>query len=132
MKRFLILFLWCVCYTSLAQENMRLSTIDFVTVVADKHAEALFYYQNNWKVLREAALEKGYIDSYQLLETNNSDTPYQLILVTTYADAAQYEAREQHFETLIQARAGSVKLMNKTEPAGFRTVLYSLEAVKNW
>jgi hypothetical protein len=63
--------------------------MDFVQVLNDNKEEAVYYYQNNWKVLREMALKKDYIHSFQLLETTESeDAPFQLILITTYKDKA--------------------------------------------
>ncbi len=107
-----------------AQTSAQISSVDFVAVANDHHAEALFYYQNNWKALRTAAVKKGYIASYQLLEVEPSETtPFHFILITTYANQAQYDARETHFEELIQA-SGGLKLLNTLQPKDFRQVLH--------
>ncbi|WP_233451019.1 hypothetical protein [Hanstruepera ponticola] len=115
-----------------AQTNDKQSSIDFVTVLNDNHAETLYYYQNNWKVLREAAMKRGYIESYELLEIKpNEATPYSFILITTYANQNQYDSREIHFEELIQA-SGGLKLLNEKTPNDFRKVIHGQDNVKHW
>lgn len=108
-----------------AQENHQISTMDFVQVLNGNKAEALFYYENNWKVLRDQALKKDYIASYQLLETPISENePFELILITTYANQKEYELAEARFETLI-ADKGPLQLMNSKKPGEFRKVLFN-------
>lgn len=114
-----------------AQSDSQISSIDFVVVVNNHHAEALYYYQNNWKALRSNALKKGYIAKYQLLEIEPSDvTPYNFILITTYANQKQYNARENNFESLIQA-SGGLKLLNTLQPKDFRQVVHGQDTVVN-
>ncbi|NNC70884.1 MAG: hypothetical protein HKN90_08700, partial [Flavobacteriaceae bacterium] len=61
----------------------RISTIDFVEIIDANIEEALYYYQNNWKVLRQGALVKDYILSYQLLKTPlTDDNKFELLLIT--------------------------------------------------
>ena len=132
MKKVLILCLsFSVYLSSLGQNQSKTSSIDFVAVVNNNHAETLYYYQNNWKVLREAALKKNYIDSYNLLEIEPTDaTPYNFILITTYANQEQYNNREAHFEELIN-NAGGLKLLNDKKPEDFRTFIHGQDSVKN-
>ena len=68
-----------------AQESKKISTIDFVQIIGNNKDEVLYYYQNNWKVLREMAIANNYIQSFDVLETAFSDdAPFQLILITTF------------------------------------------------
>lgn len=121
-----------VINTFYAQTNAKQSSIDFVNVLNNNHAETLYYYQNNWKALREAALKKGYIEGYELLEIEpNETTPYRFILITTYANQNQYDNREAHFEELIQL-SGGLKLLNEKTPNDFRKVIHSQDKVKHW
>jgi hypothetical protein len=78
---------------------------------------------HNWKVLREMAVEKGYIDSYQLLYEKRE---FDLLLITTFTDQKQYDKREDYFAELIQ-KAGSLKLLNDKKPTEFRESWMSLE-----
>ena len=115
-----------------AQENDKISTLDFVQILDGNREEVVFYYENNWKVLRKMAIEQDYIHSYDVLETPFSEeAPFELILITTYKNRVQYELREQHFRELISER-GALKLMNNKNPNEFRRVLYSKEMVGHW
>lgn len=115
-----------------SQEDKRMSTIDFVEILNDNKEEALFYYQNNWQVLREIALKKDYIHSFQILETTSSpETPYNFILITTYANKTQYDERETHFNAIIKNQKG-LKLLNTKQPNNFRKVIIRKDVIKHW
>ena len=87
---------------SIAQTNTKVSTLDFVQVLNENKDEAIFYYENNWKQLRIRAVEEGYISAFQLLESPlHESEPFQIILVTTYDNEAQYEKSEENFQKLI-------------------------------
>lgn len=133
MKRFLYFALLIMASSSsFSQNKPQQSSIDFVTVLNNNHVEALYYYQNNWKALRAAAIKNDYIASYQFIEIEPSeDTPFNFILVTTYSNQEQYEKRETHFQSLIKS-SGGLKLLNGIEPKDFRKVIHSQDPVKNW
>lgn len=133
MKNYILLIVLVVSSLSFAQVDDRLTTIEFVEVLNNNKEEALFYFQNNWKVLRDKAVEKNYIHSYQLLETPTSDddAPFQIILLTTYLNKAQYESREDHFQELIKEK-GELKLLNNKKPVEFRKSLFSKDMVRHW
>lgn len=103
MRTITLFFLLLLISLSIrAQPSERISTMDFVQILNDNVAEVAFYYQNNWKVLRKMAVEKGYIASYEIIETEAaSEAPFHLILITTYSNKAQYKQREAHFQGLI-------------------------------
>jgi hypothetical protein len=103
-----------------------------VQVLNENKAEAVYYYQHNWKVLRNMALENDYIHSFQILETPfTEEQPFELMLITTYSNKKQYDLREDHFRTLIQ-EIGELKLLNEKKPAEFRKTLFSKENVRHW
>ena len=111
--------------------NERISTVDFVEILNEHIEETLYYYQNNWKVLRQQAQAKNYILSFQLLQTPvTEDNAIQLILMTTYADKEQYDRREENFEELIDAQ-GELKLLNDKKPHEFRKIVFGKEPVKH-
>ena len=123
-----ILITGTVCY---GQPDGRISTIDFVQIVNENKDEAIYYYENNWKVLRNMAIKKGYIHSFQILETPMSeDEPFQLMLITTYLNKEQYDLKEDHFSKLIKEK-GDLKLMNDMKPVDFRKTLFSKKLVKH-
>lgn len=115
-----------------AQDNSKISTMDFVQILNENREEALYYFQNNWKVLREMAINRGYIHSFDVLETPASaDAPFELILITTYKNKEQYDAREEHFRELIDEK-GELDLMNDKKPGEFRKTLFNKEDVTHW
>jgi hypothetical protein len=131
MKTTVLLFALCICNLSYGQQDAKLSTIDFVQILNDNKEEATYYYQNNWKVLRNMALKKRYIHSFQILEVPISEgEPFQLMLITTYLNEEQYKMREDHFAELIKEK-GPLKLMNDKQPAEFRKTLFTKEMVKH-
>ena len=132
MRTLLLLIVLSVNSPGYGQQNDRISTIDFVQVLNENKAEAVYYYQHNWKVLRNMALENGYIHSFQILETPfTEEQPFELMLITTYSNKKQYDLREDHFRTLIQ-EIGELKLLNEKKPAEFRKTLFSKENVRHW
>ena len=101
--------------------------MDFVKIKDGKKAEALYFYENNWKVYREVAVEKGFIQSFQILSVlpdslNNLD----LILITTYKDSLQYVKSEEHFQSIIkELRPNGPKLLNQLKPTEFRQNVFA-------
>lgn len=124
MKKVLfILVLLALSTTILAQNETRISSIDFVQVLNDNHEEALYYYQNNWRWLRDLAVEKGYIEAYELYQVERTkETPYDLILITVYGDKSQSDVREANFAELIELK-GDLRLLNEKQPGEFRKLL---------
>ncbi|MEO0901535.1 MAG: hypothetical protein AAFY00_05770, partial [Bacteroidota bacterium] len=115
-----------------AQDNSKISTMDFVQILNENREEALYYFQNNWKVLREMALKRDYIHSFDIFETPASENaPFELILVTTYKTDEQYDAREEHFRELIDEK-GELDLMNDKKPDEFRKTLFNKENITRW
>lgn len=122
--------LFCIItHVSIAQQEKRISTVDFVQIVEGNREEAMFYYEYNWKVLRVMALKKNYIASFEIMETSYSEeAPFHLMLITTYANTEQYEQREKHFQELIKQQ-GKLQLLNEKKPAEFRKNLFHKENV---
>ena len=119
------------CYIGFTQANEKITTIETVEILNNHTEEAIYYFQNNWKQLRLKAVEKGYIHSFQLLETSFSDeTPFHLVLITTYSDNIQYDKREEHFAELIKDSVG-LKLLNDKKPSEFRKSVFSIEKAKH-
>ena len=131
MRILLIVTLVLIYAISHAQENEKITNIDFVQIIDDNKEETIYYYQNNWLVLRNMAVERNYIDSFHLLEVEPSEeAPYHILLITTFLNDEQYQLREEHFEELIEER-GPLRLMNEKEPAAFRKILYNKSQVRH-
>ena len=124
MKKIILATALFLCLQISAQENTKISTIDFVQIINNNKKEAIYYYQNNWEVLRKMAVKKGYIHSYQLLETNHTkEAPFSFMLITTYKNKMQFDKREKHFEELIKAK-GKLQLLNNKKPGEFRKTIF--------
>lgn len=103
------------------------AVIDFVKIRDGKRAEALFFYENNWKVYRDIALQKGIIQSYELLTTTpDSAANFDLMLVTVYKDSTQWAMAEERFQGIIkEVRPAGPKLLNDLKPAAFRQNVFN-------
>ncbi len=77
MRIILLITLLGLVAVSYGQIDNKISTIDFVQIIDDNKDEAVYFYQNNWEVLRDMAVKKGYIHTYQFLEVSPSeDAPF--------------------------------------------------------
>jgi hypothetical protein len=122
-KMFLLIVLFLPVFSLLqAQGSKPVSLMDFVKIKDGKKAEAIFFYEHNWKLYREIAIKKKIIQSYQLVEVAaDSLNNFDLILITTYKDSAQYLKSEENFRPiLMEARPNGPVLMNEVKPADFR------------
>jgi len=127
MKKILVLITSLICFGSFGQADNRITSLDFVQILNDNREEAIYYYQNNWKVLRDWALEEKIISSYEFFQTDSTpDQPFDFVLRTTYPDSALFAAREENFQRLIR-RKGESRLKNKLQPSDFRKILFSKE-----
>ena len=98
------------------------SVMDFVKIKDGRRDEALFFYENNWKVYREAALKKGVIESFELVEgVPDPAAPFDIVLVTRYASDEQLANSEKNFEPILkEIRPGGPLLKNEIKPEAFR------------
>lgn len=96
--------------------------MDFVKIKNGKQKEALYFYENNWKVYRDIALKDNFIKSYKVLLTDaDSAANFNLILITVYADSLQFKLSEERFQKIIKdARPDGPMLLNKLKPNDFR------------
>lgn len=115
-------FLFAVLQKVNAQSNTEVTLMDFVKIKPGKKAEAIFFYENNWKLYREQALKKGIIKSYQLLQCEpDSLNNFDLILITVYTNAEQYSKSEENFRSILsELRPKGPVLLNELKPAEFR------------
>jgi hypothetical protein len=113
-----------------AQTKTTIATIDFVKIKNNKQQEALYYYENNWKLYRDIALTRGYIKSYKLLTTSADTTAnFDLILITEYTGSIQFKQSEERFQQIIkETRPDGPKLLNGLQPADIRQNLFFKQA----
>lgn len=120
---FVLLFNTAILF---GQSPRSVSIVDFVKINNGKINETVFYYENNWKVYRDIALERGYIKSYKLLTTSaDSSSSFDLILITEYSDSLQFKLREERFlEIIKENRPQGPILLNDLKPNEFRQNLF--------
>lgn len=101
-------------------------TIDYVRIKDGRRDEALYFYENNWKLYRDEALKRGVIHSYQMLESIPSTTaPFDLILITWYKNEEQHNNSEKNFEPILkELRPTGPKLKNSIGIDDFRQSLF--------
>lgn len=130
LKIFVPVILVLFSFTVKAQKNNSIITIDFVKMIEGKEKQALYFYENNWKVYREIALQKGFIKSYKMLFTNaDSTADFQLMLITEYADSAQFKESENRFQVIIkETRPNGAALLDDNKPNDFRKNVFFKQA----
>jgi hypothetical protein len=122
MQKICIVLLLFIVKTAAAQQSGPVVLMDFVKIKDGKKAEALYFYENNWKLYRDLAIKKKVIESYQLVEvTPDSLNNFDLVLITTYQDSIQYLKSEEDFRPLMnETRPNGPALLNHLKPADFR------------
>jgi hypothetical protein len=126
MNRIILLALLVGAVTTNGQTQSSILAIDFVKVKDGKRQEAMYFYENNWKVYREIAKENGFIKSWQLLTTHPDTTAnFDLMLITEYADSVQASLSEDRFQKIIkETNPNGPKLLNDLKPVDFRANVF--------
>lgn len=95
---------------------------DFVKIKDGRRDEALFFYENNWKIYREEAKKRGVIESFELVDARSEkNADFDLILITRYRGEDQYKNSEKNFEPILkQLRPNGPALKNALKPEEFR------------
>ncbi|MEP1448892.1 MAG: PQQ-dependent sugar dehydrogenase [Paraglaciecola sp.] len=125
MYRHLIkrLLLFCLV-VALPAESQTINLIEGIKIKNGHRDEALFYYNNNWRALRKEASELGYVQSFELMESNlETPSEFDILLITKYATQSDQEQAEARFEQ-IMAHSGAVKLLNTIQPNEFRKSVF--------
>jgi hypothetical protein len=120
-----VALLYCIFFIQLsaaAQKNSTVTLMDFVKIKEGKTAEALFFYENNWKPYRDLALKKKVIHSYEMVKVRpDTLNNFDLILITVYKDSLQFAKSEENFSSILTAlRPNGPVLLNGLKPADFR------------
>lgn len=117
-----LLLFWLL--VALPAKSQTINLIEGIKIKNGHHDEALFYYNNNWRALRHKALELGYIQSFELIESSlEAPLDFDILLITEYANQSDQEQAEARFEAII-AQSGAVKLLNNIQPNEFRESVF--------
>lgn len=100
---------------------------DFVKIKDGRRDEALYFYENNWKVYRDEAKKRGVIDSYELISASSEkNADFDLILVTRYSGEEQFKNSEKNFEPILkELRPDGPTLKNQLKPEEFRRNVFA-------
>lgn len=118
----LLYLLFAVQLFAAAQTSSVITLMDFVKIREGKTAEAMFFYENNWKLYRDLALKKKIIHSYEMVKARpDSLNNFDLILITVYKDSVQFAKSEENFRSILaELRPNGPALLNGIKPADFR------------
>ncbi len=107
--------------------NGVIESVDFVKIKNGKRDEARYYYENNWRAYRAEAVKRGLIHSFEYVElAADSNSPFDLLLITRYQNATQFQDREKIFGPLIKELAPNGPFLKGViKPDDFRQVVYS-------
>lgn len=89
--------------TTLPKPANAIRIMDFVKIKPGREIKALYFYENNWKIYREKALEKGYISNYEMVRVKADEAVnFDFILMTEFPDAAALENVELNFQPIMR------------------------------
>jgi len=85
----------------------------------------MYYYEQNWKVYRDIALEEDVIQSYSFIHITDSKDSIDIILITEFRDFEQYNNLEENFKKIMtKQRPNGPILMNDKQSGEFRKIIY--------
>lgn len=121
------IFLFFIQLTAAAQSNTTVTLMDFVKIKPGKTAEAMFFYENNWKPYRDLAIKRKIIHSYEIVKAQpDSVNNFDLILITVYKDSTQHAKSEENFRSILtELRPNGPVLLNDVKPADFRQNVFA-------
>ncbi len=127
MNRFLFIVLLLVSEEVFAQSDKPVAMYDFVKIKDGRIQETLYYYENNWKIYRDIALQKNYITGFRIVACQpDTALDFDLILITEYADSSHFAKSEEYFGPIIKdVRPNGPITLNELKADAFRSILYS-------
>ncbi len=130
MKIVIFILLINFSRATFGQTNLTINAIDFVRIKNDRQKEAIFFYENNWKVYRDIAIQKNFIKSYRILYAKaDTTTNFDLVLLTEYTDSVQFKLSEDRFQSIIkETRPNGPMLLNELKPNDFRQNVFFRQA----
>ena len=108
--------------TKVINKNAAITVIEYVKILDNKRDEAIHFYENNWKVFRQKALEMNFISSFDLLILNGDDeSDFDILLITEFANQEEFALSEPRFQDIIKTtRPNGPTLLNQLKPDSFR------------
>lgn len=131
MKRVAQVIFICMSFVFTNVHAQRIATLDVVRADADYEKEAIYFYEQNWREFRIAALKEGFISGFNLLRTPvDSTNHFNFILITEYPDSARFDASEANFRPIMRKIApGGPRLLNDVKSKTFLESVIALDAL---
>jgi len=100
--------------------------IEFVKFKNGNAKQAQYFYENNWKLFREAAKKENVIASFDMLPADpEAAGAFDLMLITRYRGKEQFDASEKAFEPILKAlRPNGPALLDGLKPEEFRETVF--------
>ena len=103
MKKLILLLLaGFLSYSQAHAQKDAYVIMDIVKVKNELWNEALYFFDNNWKVFREEAIKQGIISSYQMLVNKADSVNNNIVLITEYSDSLSYRKSEENFRPILK------------------------------
>lgn len=98
----------------IAAVHAQITMVDIVKARGEYEKEAIYFYENNWKVFREEALKAKYISGFELVKSTVDSTGFfTIVLMTHFADDATHAAVEKNFRSIMErVSPGGPKMLN--------------------
>ena len=103
MKKLTLLLL--IVFLSYQQSHAQKDSYVIMDIAKVKNGlwnEALYFFENNWKIYREEAIKQGIISSYKLLVNKADSVTNNIILITEYPDSLSYRKSEENFRPILK------------------------------
>lgn len=134
MNKTIIIFSLFVSSIVLGQSSNSILIFDFVKIKNDNKEEALHYYNQNWKQFRIDAKKKGFIKSYDFIDSHDAvsqSDDYDFILITELEDIDQLKKIEDNFQKVMrEVQPDGPSFLNDKRPSDFRESVLSFRASK--
>lgn len=103
MKKLILLLLTgLLSYQQAHAQKDTYVIMDIVKVKNGLWNEALYFFENNWKVFREEAIKQDIISSYQMLVNQADSVNNNIVLITEYPDSLSYRKSEENFRPILK------------------------------
>ncbi|WNB17920.1 tetratricopeptide repeat protein [Marivirga arenosa] len=100
------------------RKSEQFKVVDYVKVLENHYAEALYFYEHNWLSFRKYAKSHGYISDYSIFLSQDNQE-YDIVLETFYSDQEQLEKIETRFKEWLKNIKGP-DFQNELKPSEFR------------
>jgi len=103
-------------------DKVSITVIEYVEILNNNRDEAIHFYENNWKVFREKALEMKYISSFNMHILNEEgESDVDILLITEFANQKEFALSEARFQDIIKSmRPKGPVLLNEHKADTFR------------